>query len=61
MTTLPLDVPVEQSLKSTEQTLGFRITPELTLRVSHRARQPFGGGNFAHTAAISVVRYKRWM
>ena len=60
-TTLPLAVPVEQSLKSTEQTLGFRITPELTLRVSHRAREPFGGNDFAHTAAVSLVWYKRWM
>jgi len=60
-TTLPLAVAVEQSLESTEQTLGFRITPELTLRVSHRARQPFGGDSFAHTAAVSLVWYKRWM
>ncbi len=60
-TTLPLAVLQEQSLKSTEQTIGFRVTPEITLRLSHRAREPFGRVMFDHTAAVSLVWYKRWM
>jgi hypothetical protein len=59
--TLALAVPVEQTFKATEQTLGFRVTPEITLRVSHRAIERFGLNGFGHTAAASVVWFKRWM
>ncbi len=60
-TTLPLAVPVDQRFKATEQTLGFRVTPEITLRISHRAIERFGVNGFGHTAAASVVWFKRWM
>jgi hypothetical protein len=60
-TTLPLAVALEQTLSATEQTLGFRITPALTLRVSHRALERFGTDGFGHTAAVSLVWFKRWM
>jgi hypothetical protein len=60
-TTLPLAVPVEQRFKATEQTLGFRVTPEITLRVSHRAIERFGLNSFGHTAAVSVVWFRRWL
>lgn len=60
-TTLPVPTALEQRFDANEETLGFRVTPELTLRVSHRARQTFGRTNFDHTGAISFVWYKRWM
>jgi hypothetical protein len=60
-TTLPLGTDVEQQFKATEQTLGFRLTPEITLRVSHRMREAFGGTTWDHTGAFSVVWYRRWM
>jgi len=60
-TTLPLAVPVDQRFKATEQTLGFRVTPEITLRVSHRAIERFGLNSFGHTAAVSVVWFRRWL
>jgi hypothetical protein len=44
-----------------EETLGYRLTPELTVRVSHRARELFGSNEFAHTGAVSLVWWKRWM
>ena len=60
-TTLPLGVPLEQTFKANEQTLGFRVTPEVTLRVSHRATERFGINGFGHTAAASVVWFRRWL
>jgi hypothetical protein len=60
-TTLPLLAGPHQTLKSTEQTLGVRITPDLTLRLSHRAREPFGRTTFDHTAAVSLVWFTRWL
>lgn len=54
-------VSVTQRLTGVEETLGYRLTPELTLRVSHRARKGFGVSGLGHTAAVSVVWWKRWM
>jgi hypothetical protein len=60
-TTLPLGTAVEQDFKSTEQTFGYRLTPEITLRVSHRMREPFGRTTWDHLGAVSLVWYRRWM
>jgi hypothetical protein len=60
-TTLPLGTAVEQDFKSNEQTLGYRLTPEITVRVSHRMREPFGRTTWDHLGAVSVVWYRRWM
>ena len=60
-TTLPTIAAPEQNFNSTEQTLGFRITPEITLRVSHRMRQTFGRDTWDHLGAASIVWYRRWM
>ena len=60
-TTLPLPVAVQQYFKASEQTIGFRLTPELTLRASHRLIERFGTTEFGHTGAVSVVWYRRWM
>jgi hypothetical protein len=37
------------------------VTREITLRVSHRMREPFGATTWAHTGAFSIVWYRRWM
>jgi hypothetical protein len=49
-----------QTLVSTEETLGFRITPELTVRASYRARRLFSQQEFSHQAMASVVWARRW-
>jgi hypothetical protein len=60
-TALPVAAATEQNFRSTEQTLGFRVTPEITLRLSHRMREPFGTTDWIHTGAFSVVWFRRWM
>jgi hypothetical protein len=60
-TTLPVAAALEQNFKSAEQTLGYRLTPEITLRASHRMRQPFGRTTWDHLEAVSIVWYRRWM
>jgi hypothetical protein len=57
----PLFTIEEQHLNGIEETLGFRLTPELTLRFDHRARQGFGRPGFDHQAAVSAVWWKRWL
>ncbi|PYR65654.1 MAG: hypothetical protein DMF88_18985 [Acidobacteria bacterium] len=60
-TTLPTVAGLEQNFTGTEQTLGFRLTPEITLRASHRMRQQFGRDPWDHFGAVSIVWYRRWM
>jgi hypothetical protein len=51
----------QQHLDGVEETIGFRLTTELTLRVDHRARRGFGRPGFDHQAAVSAVWWKRWL
>jgi hypothetical protein len=44
-----------------EETVGYRVTPELMVRVGHRARRGFGQPDFAHEASVSLVWWRRWM
>ena len=50
-----------QHLVGVEETLGFRLTPEVTIRGSHRARRSFGRSGFDNTAAVSIVWWQRWL
>lgn len=43
-----------------EEAVGFRVTPEVTLRASYRARRLFAQSNFSHQAMASVVWARRW-
>jgi hypothetical protein len=51
---------VDQTLKGVEETIGFRITPDVTVRADHRARQLFGRTTFDHQVAVSAVWWRRW-
>jgi hypothetical protein len=57
----PLATAEQQHLDGVEETLGFKVTPELTVRVDHRARRGFGRSDFDHQAAVSLVWWKRWL
>jgi hypothetical protein len=50
-----------QRLNGVEGALGYRVTPEITLRVSHRARRGFGRLDFDQTLGISAVWWRRWI
>jgi hypothetical protein len=49
-----------QRLRGVEEVVGFRVTPEITVRAGHRARAPYGRDEFVHNAEVSVVWSKRW-
>lgn len=51
----------QQRFTGVEEVLGFRLTPEITLRIGHRARRGFGRPGFDHQAAASVVWWRRWI
>jgi hypothetical protein len=44
-----------------EETLGYHLTPDITLRAAHRARRGFGRPGFDHTVAVSAVFARRWI
>jgi hypothetical protein len=56
----PISVEV-QRLITFEEVLGYRLTPEITVRAGHRARQGFGRPAFDHQYAVALVWWKRWI
>ena len=58
-----LEIPlvVRQHLSGLEETIGYRLTPEFTLRAGHRAREGFGRDGYGHTFSVSAVWWRRWM
>jgi hypothetical protein len=54
-----VSVPVSAFL-GVEETLGYRLTPELTFRVSHRARRNFAQDPFDNQMFGSLVWARRW-
>jgi hypothetical protein len=48
------------TLTGTEEIVGFRLTREITLRGGHRMREAFGAAGPVHSAALSVVWWRRW-
>jgi hypothetical protein len=56
-----LGVTSTQHLTGTEETVGFRLTPEFTLRASHRARRTFGQADYLHQGTVSIVWWRRWV
>jgi hypothetical protein len=57
----PGPVVGRQRFAGTEEVIGYRVTPDLTFRVGHRARAGFGRPGFDHLAEVSAVWWKRWM
>ena len=44
-----------------EEVVGFRLTPEITIRVGHRAREAFNSSTYIHAGTMSIVWWKRWI
>ncbi|HEY5618351.1 MAG TPA: hypothetical protein VIK60_10415 [Vicinamibacterales bacterium] len=60
----PLVTPplvLQQRLVGFEEVVGFRLTPEFTVRLGHRARRGFGRPGYDHQAAVSMVWWRRWI
>lgn len=57
---LPPLVDKERFL-GTEEILGFRATPDITLRIGHRGRRLFGRPEFDHQGTVSIVWWRRWI
>jgi hypothetical protein len=49
-----------QHLDGVEETVGFRVTPDLTIRGDHRTRRIFGRPTVDQQFAMSAVWWKRW-
>jgi hypothetical protein len=53
--------PQVQQMTTIEETLGYRVTQDVTVRASHRARQGFGRPDYGHQFSMSLVWWKRWI
>lgn len=56
----PLVTSPASAFLGAEQTLGYRLTPEVTFRLSHRARRAFAQTPFDNQMFGSVVWARRW-
>ncbi len=56
----PLLTPTVSAFIGTEETAGYRLTPDLTFRVSHRARRAFAQTDFDNQMLGSIVWARRW-
>lgn len=54
-------VVTRQRMTNSEEVVGFRLTPELTVRGGHRARRGFGRPGYDHQVEVSLVWWKRWI
>ena len=50
-----------QRMTTVEETLGYRVTQDVTVRAGHRARQGFGRPDYGHQFSLSLVWWKRWV
>lgn len=57
----PLDALTDLHFTGVEETIGYRLSPEITLRAGHRAREAFGRSGFDNVAQVSVVWWRRWL
>ena len=57
----PLTSPATTDLAGFEEIIGYRVTPEITVRAGHRARRPFGRADYLHQAQVSVIWWRRWL
>lgn len=53
-------LPGRRSAASAEATIGYRLTPQLTLRAGYQTSTRFGRPDWDHTAAASLVWAQRW-
>ena len=43
-----------------EATVGYRVTPDVTLRASYYARHPYGASDWDRQFATAIVWARRW-
>jgi hypothetical protein len=51
---------VRRSAVGADATLGYRVTPEVTLRAGYQGVRGYGVPDWEHAVATSIVWSKRW-
>ena len=53
-------VAEERHYTGVESVIGYRLTPELTVRAGHRVRRGYGAAEADHTATVALAWWRRW-
>jgi hypothetical protein len=53
-------VGTRTNLKIVEATVGYRLSPDVTLRASYFTRQPYGASTWSDQIGASIVWARRW-
>jgi hypothetical protein len=51
---------VRVTASSIEETVGYRLSPEITIKVAHQASTMYGVSGWDNEAAVSLVLARRW-
>jgi hypothetical protein len=57
---LTAPTPVRRVGKSTEATIGYRLTPTVTFRAGYQGSRGFSRSTWQHAVAVSTVWAQRW-
>jgi hypothetical protein len=57
---LTTPTPVRRVGKSAEATIGYRLTPTITLRAAYQGSRGFGAATWMNAVAVSTVWAQRW-
>jgi hypothetical protein len=57
---LTTPTPLRRSGKTTEATIGYRLTPTITLRAAYQGSRGFSAATWTHAVAVSTVWAQRW-
>jgi hypothetical protein len=49
-----------RSSRAAEATIGYRVSPEITLKAGYQGSRTYTGQQWTHAAAVSFVVFKRW-
>jgi hypothetical protein len=57
---LTTPMPVRRVGKTAEATIGYRVTPTITLRAAYQGSKGFSAATWTHAVAVSTVWAQRW-
>jgi hypothetical protein len=57
---LTTPTPTRRTGKTAEATIGYRLTPAITLRAAYQGSQGFSAATWTHAVAVSTVWAQRW-
>jgi hypothetical protein len=56
----PLEPALQRTFRSIENTVGYRVTPQVTVRLAHAALRSFSASSLDNQLGVSIIWARRW-